>query len=70
MLCIFFSKLSMVYNCTGCETFTLQPLGILKTFENKKNVKFCIPTGPAVNTNCEQCNHRHHVRISYFYNFF
>lgn len=53
----------MVYNCTGCETFTLQPLGILKTSENKKNVKFCIPTGPAVNTNCEQCNHRHHVRI-------
>ncbi|KAB0794028.1 hypothetical protein PPYR_13648 [Photinus pyralis] len=52
------SKLSMVYQCNGCETFTLSPLGVLKTADNKQ-VKFKLPTGPPVNSQCEHCQHSH-----------
>ncbi|XP_074027535.1 tRNA (guanine(26)-N(2))-dimethyltransferase isoform X2 [Leptinotarsa decemlineata] len=56
------SKLSQVYHCTGCGSFTLQPLGILKTNEKHKNqVKFAIPTGPPVSQKCEHCGHSHHM---------
>ncbi|XP_016963912.1 probable tRNA (guanine(26)-N(2))-dimethyltransferase [Drosophila biarmipes] len=58
------SKQSWMYQCTGCETFTLQPLGITKpnpTAGNPKQLKFGIPTGPAVNSQCEHCGHRHHL---------
>ncbi|KAJ6646387.1 putative tRNA (guanine(26)-N(2))-dimethyltransferase [Pseudolycoriella hygida] len=58
------SKQSLVYQCTGCDTLTLQPLGTLKpnpTASNPNQVKFGIPTGPAVNTNCNHCQHRHHM---------
>ncbi|KAH8378181.1 hypothetical protein KR093_009887 [Drosophila rubida] len=57
------SKQSWIYQCTGCETFTLQPLGTVraKSAEQPHLVKFGIPTGPAVNTLCEHCNHRHHL---------
>ncbi|KAL7741492.1 hypothetical protein ACLKA6_000811 [Drosophila palustris] len=57
------SKQSWIYQCTGCETFTLQPLGTVrvKSAEQPHLVKFGIPTGPAVNTQCEHCNHRHHL---------
>ncbi|XP_072395920.1 tRNA (guanine(26)-N(2))-dimethyltransferase isoform X1 [Diabrotica undecimpunctata] len=54
------SKLSHVYHCTGCDSFTLQPLGITKTGE-KGNVKFKIPTGPPVSPNCEHCGNTHHI---------
>lgn len=57
------SKQSWIYQCTGCETFTLQPLGTVrqKSPEQPHLVKFGIPTGPAVNSQCEHCNHRHHL---------
>lgn len=58
------SKQSWVYQCTGCDTLTLQPLGIVKSnpsASNPNQVKFGIPTGPAVNSNCVHCHHRHHV---------
>ncbi|XP_017065531.2 probable tRNA (guanine(26)-N(2))-dimethyltransferase [Drosophila eugracilis] len=58
------SKQSWIYQCTGCETFTLQPLGITKpnpTAGNPQQLKFGIPTGPAANTQCEHCGHRHHL---------
>ncbi|KAH8283153.1 hypothetical protein KR054_012453, partial [Drosophila jambulina] len=58
------SKQSWMYQCTGCETFTLQPLGITKpnpTAGNPQQLKFGIPTGPAVNSQCEHCGHRHHL---------
>ncbi|XP_039490274.1 probable tRNA (guanine(26)-N(2))-dimethyltransferase [Drosophila santomea] len=58
------SKQSWIYQCTGCETFTLQPLGITKpnpTAGNPQQLKFGIPTGPAVNSQCEHCGHRHHL---------
>ncbi|KAH8308419.1 hypothetical protein KR059_012513, partial [Drosophila kikkawai] len=58
------SKQSWMYQCTGCETFTLQPLGITKpnpTAGNPQQLKYGIPTGPAVNSQCEHCGHRHHL---------
>ncbi|KAJ8913229.1 hypothetical protein NQ315_016172 [Exocentrus adspersus] len=56
------SKLAYVYHCTGCDSFALQPLGVLKKNEkNNKQVKFCIPTGPAVSQKCEHCGHSHHI---------
>ncbi|KAJ8981890.1 hypothetical protein NQ317_007282 [Molorchus minor] len=56
------SKLSYVYHCTGCDTFTLQPLGILKTKEKQQNVvKFSIPTGPPASQKCVHCGHPHHI---------
>ncbi|EDV32129.1 uncharacterized protein Dana_GF14196 [Drosophila ananassae] len=58
------SKQSWMYQCTGCDTFTLQPLGITKpnpTAGNPQQLKFGIPTGPAVNSQCEHCGHRHHL---------
>lgn len=58
------SKQSWIYQCTGCETFTLQPLGTTKpnpTAGNPQQLKFGIPTGPAVNSQCEHCGHRHHL---------
>lgn len=62
------SKQSTVYQCTGCETMTLHPLGILKpnpTEKNPNQVKFSIPTGPPVNTNCDHCGHKHHVSTTF-----
>ncbi|XP_071442282.1 tRNA (guanine(26)-N(2))-dimethyltransferase [Hetaerina americana] len=53
------SKLAMVYQCTGCESVTLQPLGI--TQELEKHTKFSLPTGPPVRQSCAHCGHRHHV---------
>lgn len=52
------SKLSMVYRCTGCDTFSFQPLGkFVETKEN--NIKHSVSQGPPVNINCEHCGHRH-----------
>ncbi|XP_037882407.1 probable tRNA (guanine(26)-N(2))-dimethyltransferase isoform X1 [Glossina fuscipes] len=58
------SKQSMIYQCTGCSTFNLQPLGSIKpnhTETQPKQVKFGIPTGPPVNTHCEHCGQKHHL---------
>lgn len=58
------SKQSMIFQCTGCESFTLQPLGILKpnpTEQNSSQIKFGTPTGPYVSSRCEHCNHQHHM---------
>ncbi|XP_065353089.1 tRNA (guanine(26)-N(2))-dimethyltransferase [Cloeon dipterum] len=54
------SKLSMVYQCVGCGTFTLQPLGNCQERE-KGGPKFSVAHGPTVNSSCEHCGHRHHV---------
>lgn len=56
------SKLSYVYHCTGCGSFHLQPLGLLKINEKTKQTKFALPTGPFVEKLCKHCNHPHHVR--------
>uniref|UniRef100_A0A1B0GE85 tRNA (guanine(26)-N(2))-dimethyltransferase n=1 Tax=Glossina morsitans morsitans TaxID=37546 RepID=A0A1B0GE85_GLOMM len=54
----------MIYQCTGCSTFNLQPLGLIKpnpTETRPTQVKFGIPTGPPINTNCEHCGQKHHL---------
>ena len=58
------SKQSMIYQCCGCDTYTLSPLGTTKpnpSTSNPNQVKFGIPTGPPVGMNCEHCGHKHHV---------
>ncbi|XP_068150469.1 tRNA (guanine(26)-N(2))-dimethyltransferase [Drosophila tropicalis] len=58
------SKQSWLFQCTGCESFALQPLGITKpnpTKGNPQQLKFGIPTGPQVNSQCSNCGHRHHM---------
>lgn len=51
----------MVYHCTGCDTFTLQPLGVKKLNEKNNQLKFGLPAGPPVENKCEHCNGSHHV---------
>ncbi|XP_065355477.1 tRNA (guanine(26)-N(2))-dimethyltransferase [Calliphora vicina] len=58
------SKQSMIYQCCGCDTYTLNPLGTIKpnpTPSNPNQVKFGIPTGPPVGLSCEHCGHKHHL---------
>ncbi|KAK9883210.1 hypothetical protein WA026_001401 [Henosepilachna vigintioctopunctata] len=55
------SKLSNVYHCTGCDSFVLQPLGILRNQENFKNIKFCLPAAPATSQKCEHCGGTQHM---------
>ena len=50
------SNLGMVYQCNGCESMTLQPLGM------KRSGAFKLPNGPPVDRLCKFCNHAHHVR--------
>lgn len=57
-------KQSMVYQCTGCDTITLQPLGIAKPNPSESapdRVKFGLPTGPQVGQCCTHCGHKHHL---------
>ncbi|XP_074649968.1 tRNA (guanine(26)-N(2))-dimethyltransferase-like [Tubulanus polymorphus] len=51
------SKLAMVYQCVGCETYTLQPLGLAEP--HKGSVKFAPGRGPPVDAACAHCNHAH-----------
>lgn len=53
------SKLGMVYQCSGCETFTLQPLG--RCAEKGNSFKFTPALGPPVGLNCSHCGHKHHI---------
>jgi len=58
------SKLAHVFQCTGCETITLQPLGATHQYGEKPNqVKFTLPRGPPVGAECEHCGHGYHVRV-------
>lgn len=54
-----FSKVSWLYQCVGCETTTLQPLG--RVVVNGKSVKYQLSPGPAVSQSCNHCGHRHSV---------
>jgi len=56
------SKLAHVFQCTGCETITLQPLGATHQYGEKPNqVKFTLPRGPPVGAECEHCGHSYHI---------
>ena len=51
---------SMVYSCTGCGSFALQPLGI-KTPTKGNNFMVHPSKGPPVGPRCEHCGHSHHM---------
>ncbi|XP_049871406.1 probable tRNA (guanine(26)-N(2))-dimethyltransferase [Pectinophora gossypiella] len=58
------SKLSMVYQCVGCDNITLQPLGGFKPNPSDKNpaqMKAYLPASPPVGEFCSNCNQRHHL---------
>lgn len=58
------TKQSMIFQCTGCTTFSLQPLGMLKPNPNEKNpnqFKYCLPVVPNIKDHCEHCNSRYHM---------
>ncbi|KAG0715607.1 putative tRNA (guanine(26)-N(2))-dimethyltransferase [Chionoecetes opilio] len=52
-----FTKVSIVYQCVGCETVTLHPMGRIIT--NKKSIKHQVSQGPPVAQSCVHCGHRH-----------
>lgn len=54
-----FSKVSWLYQCVGCETATLQPLG--RIVINGKSVKYQLSSGPPITEACFHCGHRHLV---------
>lgn len=56
------SKLALVFQCTGCETLSFQPLGVSHQYSEKPHqFKFTLPHGPPVGALCEHCGHRHHI---------
>ena len=54
------SKLGHVYQCTGCESLSFQPLGRLSSHKDG-NIKYSLPTGPPVDRECKHCTHHHHI---------
>eukprot|EP00092_Neocalanus_flemingeri_P027579 GFUD01029921.1.p1 GENE.GFUD01029921.1~~GFUD01029921.1.p1 ORF type:complete len:578 (+),score=169.81 GFUD01029921.1:53-1735(+) len=56
------SKLGQVYQCTGCESLALQPLGRLTTHkQGGGHIKYCLPSGPPVDRHCAHCGNSHHI---------
>ncbi|XP_074308351.1 tRNA (guanine(26)-N(2))-dimethyltransferase 2-like [Silene latifolia] len=49
-------KLSYVYQCVGCDSFHLQPLG--RTVTKNKSVKYCPGYGPVIPQDCTDCGKR------------
>lgn len=54
-----FSKVSWLYQCVGCETTTMHPLG--RVLVNGRSVKYQLSSGPPVTETCSHCGHRHLV---------
>jgi tRNA (guanine26-N2/guanine27-N2)-dimethyltransferase len=54
------SKLSTVYHCTGCGSFVLEPLGVIKFNEKNQQIKYGLPTR-SLGGSCQHCDHPHHV---------
>merc|ERR1711894_704993 len=53
------SKLGHAYQCTGCESFQIQPLGLLIPAEDgTNNFKYKLPTGPPMSNPCKYCDHQ------------
>lgn len=53
------TKLSHVYQCTGCDTYSLQP--IARLVERNGHEKIVAGQGPPVGRECEHCGRVHHV---------
>lgn len=55
------SHTGMVYHCTGCGSYSIQPLCNVQPGKNDTNYKFTPARGPPVSANCEHCNHIHQI---------
>ncbi len=53
------SKLGHVYQCTGCESISVQPLG--KLLQEEGHLKYKLVTGPPVAERCEHCGRPYHM---------
>ena len=51
--------MSHLYQCVGCESMTLQPLG--QVYEEKNQKKYRLNHGPAVDKYCKFCGRQHVV---------
>lgn len=58
-ICLLLLQVSWLYQCVGCETATMQPLG--RVAVNGKSVKYQLSSGPPVPQACVHCGHRHTV---------
>ncbi|KAL4215733.1 N2,N2-dimethylguanosine tRNA methyltransferase [Rhizopus microsporus] len=54
------SNMAIIYECTGCHAFSVQPLGKISVKDNGSE-KHTPGTGPVVNGTCEHCGYRHHI---------
>ncbi|XP_073059231.1 tRNA (guanine(26)-N(2))-dimethyltransferase 1-like [Primulina eburnea] len=52
-------KLSYVYQCTGCDSFYLQPIG--RTVSKNNNVKYHPGFGPVVPQVCSECGKKYNM---------
>ncbi|KAG8366972.1 hypothetical protein BUALT_Bualt16G0023900 [Buddleja alternifolia] len=52
-------KLSYVYQCTGCDSFHLQPLG--RTVSKNSSVRYLPGFGPAVAQDCSDCGKKYNM---------
>ncbi|XP_063977899.1 tRNA (guanine(26)-N(2))-dimethyltransferase [Diachasmimorpha longicaudata] len=50
------SSLGLVYQCSGCESMAIHPLGM-----KKQNGGYKLPMGPPVDQLCKFCHHKHHI---------
>jgi len=53
------TKVSYLYQCSGCDSFALQP--VAKVTDKESHEKVTPGAGPPVNRNCEHCGRVHHV---------
>ncbi|KAK3876141.1 hypothetical protein Pcinc_019049 [Petrolisthes cinctipes] len=54
-----FTKVSWVYQCVGCETTSLLPLGRINV--NGRSIKYQLSTSPPAVDSCTHCGHRYQM---------
>ncbi|KAI7870600.1 N2,N2-dimethylguanosine tRNA methyltransferase [Spinellus fusiger] len=54
------SKMAIMYECTGCHAYQVQPLGRCQTSDSGHD-KHTPSTGPMVNEFCSHCGSTHHI---------
>ncbi|CAM8968100.1 unnamed protein product [Rhodiola kirilowii] len=52
-------KLSYVYQCTGCDSFHLQPLA--RTVSKNNSVRYMLGFGPVVSQECSDCGKKYNM---------
>ncbi|KAI9249791.1 N2,N2-dimethylguanosine tRNA methyltransferase [Phascolomyces articulosus] len=54
------SKTAIMYECSGCHSYAVQPLGKIQIKDNG-NERHVPGTGPPVDEHCRNCGNTHHV---------